>query len=204
VRAAVPRRVHTSAVALDYPDPPLDDGVVRLRPWSDADLDTVVEASRDPYIPRVTTVPAPFTRGAGTRWIDRQRARRTSGTGLSLAIARSATDEAVGGLVIIHRGKGLHGLGYWVLRSARRQAVASRAVALVVAWAIAQEDVTELEALVEPWNEASRRVAERAGFVAEPTARVETSVAGRRAEVIRYVLGGQSPRTVSKGPGQSR
>jgi ribosomal-protein-alanine N-acetyltransferase len=204
VRAAVPRRVHTSAVALDYPDPPLDDGVVRLRPWSDGDLDTVVEASRDAYIPRVTTVPAPFTKGAGTRWIDRQRARRTSGTGLSLAIARSATGEAIGGLVIIHRGKGLHGLGYWVLRSARRQEVASRAVALVVAWALAQEGVKELEALVEPWNEASRRVAERAGFVAEPTARVETSVAGRRAEVIRYVLGGQSPRTVSKGPGQSR
>jgi RimJ/RimL family protein N-acetyltransferase len=77
-------------------------------------------------------------------------------------------------------------------------------VALVVPWAIAQGDVTELEALVEPWNEASRRVAERAGFVAERTARVETSVAGRRAEVIRYVLGGQSPRTGSTGPGQSR
>jgi ribosomal-protein-alanine N-acetyltransferase len=175
-------------VTLDYPDPPLDDGVVRLRPWSDADIETVVEASHDPYIPKVTTVPAPFTRGAGTRWTDRQRARRTSGTGLSLAIARSAGDEAVGGLVIIHRGTGLYGLGYWVLRSARRQAVASRAVALVVSWALAQDDVTELEALVEPWNEASRRVAERAGFVAEPTARVETSVAGRRAEVIRDVL----------------
>jgi [ribosomal protein S5]-alanine N-acetyltransferase len=191
-------------VALDYPDPPLDDGVVRLRPWSDTDLETVVEASRDPYIPKVTTVPAPFTKGAGTRWIERQWARRTSGTGLSLAIARSAADEAVGGLVIIHRGKGLYGLGYWVLRSARRQAVASRAVALVVEWALAQVEVGELEALVEPWNEASRRVVERAGFVAEPEARVETSVAGRRAEVIRYVLSGQSPRTSSNGSGQSR
>lgn len=86
-RAAVPRRVHTSAVALDYPDPPLDDGVVRLRPWSDTDLETVVEASRDPYIPKVTTVPAPFTKGAGTRWIERQRARRTSGTGLSETVS---------------------------------------------------------------------------------------------------------------------
>jgi RimJ/RimL family protein N-acetyltransferase len=204
VRAAAPRRVHTWAVALDYPDPPLDDGVVGLRPWLDTDLDAVIEASRDPYIPKVTTVPAPYTRGAGTRWIDRQRARLTSGVGLSLAIATSVTGEAVGGLVIIHRGQGLHGLGYWVLRHARRQAIASRAVGLVVPWALAQAGVAELEALVEPWNEASRRVVERAGFAAESTAQVETSASGRQAEVIRYVLGGQSPAAGSYLPGQSR
>lgn len=196
-RAAAPRRVHTWAVALDYPDPPLDDGVVRLRPWTEADLETVLEASQDPYIPRVTTVPSPYTRGAGMRWIERQGGRRTSGTGLSFAIALSPADEAVGGLVIIHRGKGLYGLGYWVLRRARRRGVASRAVALVVPWAASLPGIVELEALVEPWNEASRRVAEQAGFVAESTVRVETSVSGRRAEVIRYVLGGQSPRTSS-------
>ncbi len=184
-------------MALDYPDPPLDDGVVRLRPWMDADLDTVVEASQDPYIPRVTTVPAPYTKGAGMRWIERQSARRKGGTGLSFAIALAPTGEAVGGLVIIHRGKGLYGLGYWVLRSARRRGVASSAVALIVPWAVSHPEVLELEALVEPWNEASRRVAERAGFTVESTARVETSVSGRRAEVVRYVLGGQSPRTDS-------
>lgn len=181
-------------MVLDYPDPPLDDGVVRLRPWTNGDLDTVVEASQDPYIPKVTSVPAPYTKGAGMRWIERQDARRTGGAGLSFAIALSPSDASVGGLVIIHRGQGLYGLGYWVLFAARGRGVASRAVGLVVRWAVSQPGVADLEALVEPWNEASRRVAERAGFVAESTARVETSVSGRRAEVIRYVLGGQSPR----------
>jgi RimJ/RimL family protein N-acetyltransferase len=64
-------------------------------------------------------------------------------------------------------------------------------------WALGQRDVRVLEALVEPWNTASCRVVERAGFAADETRRSETSVAGRRAEVIRYVLGGQSPRVGS-------
>ncbi len=182
---------------LDYPDPPLGDELVRLRPWTDDDLPTIVEASRDPYIPKVTTVPAPFTKGAGTRWIERQRGRRDSGTGLSLVIADSTSAEAVGGLVIVDRRDGLHGLGYWVVPRARGRGFASRAVAMAARWALEQPAVRTLEALVEPWNTASRRVAEHAGFAADEARRSETSVAGRRAEVIRYVLGGQSPRVGS-------
>jgi [ribosomal protein S5]-alanine N-acetyltransferase len=170
---------------------------VRLRPWRDDDLPTIVEASRDPYIPRVTTVPAPFTKGAGTRWIERQRGRRESGMGLSLAIADQATDQAVGGLVLVDRRDGLHGLGYWVIARARRRGLATRAVAMAAGWVLEQPGVRTLEALVEPWNTASRRVAEHAGFAADEVRRSETSAAGRRAEVIRYVLGGQSPRVGS-------
>jgi hypothetical protein len=41
---------------LAYPDPELTDGVVRLRPWIDGDLDCVREAGLDPRIPAGTTV----------------------------------------------------------------------------------------------------------------------------------------------------
>jgi RimJ/RimL family protein N-acetyltransferase len=182
-------------VALAYPEPPLADDVVRLRPWRRGDLATVAEASRDPYIPKVTTVPAPFSRNAGERWLERQAARSGSGEALSLAIAETATDGAVGAVVLGHRGEGLYGLGYWLVREARGRGLASRAVALASAWAIGQPGVAELEALVEPWNLASRRVVERAGFAREGLVRGEISVAGREADVIRYVLGGQSAGT---------
>jgi RimJ/RimL family protein N-acetyltransferase len=103
----------------------------------------------------------------------------------------------------MHRGRGVHGLGYWLLREARGRGFASRAVALVVEWALAQPAVAELEAFVEPWNEASIRVAERAGFSRDRLVRGEVSVSGREADVIRYVLGGQSARVGSNGRSQS-
>jgi hypothetical protein len=42
---------------LAFPDPPLFDEVVRLRPWSPADVDAAHAATRDPLIPRYTRVP---------------------------------------------------------------------------------------------------------------------------------------------------
>jgi RimJ/RimL family protein N-acetyltransferase len=186
----------TLLVPLAYPDPPLGDEVVRLRPWLIGDVATIVEASRDPYIPKVTTIPAPYTKGAGERWLERQDVRSRSSLGISLAIAEADTDEAVGAVVVMQRSEHLYGLGYWLLRAARRRGLASRAVALVAPWALAQPGVEELEALVEPWNEASCRVVERAGFARDRLLPDEISVAGRKADVIRYVLGGgQSPRT---------
>jgi [ribosomal protein S5]-alanine N-acetyltransferase len=182
-------------VPLAYPDPPLADDVVSLRPWRRADIETVVEASRDPYIPKVTSLPAPFTRGAGERWLARQDDRSRSGVGVSLAIAETSRGEAVGAVVLMHRGGGVFGVGYWLLAPARGRGLASRAVALAVECALAQPGVEEVEALVEPWNEASIRVAERAGFAHDRLLRAEISVAAREADVVRYVRAGQSPRS---------
>jgi RimJ/RimL family protein N-acetyltransferase len=190
-------------VPLTYPDPPLGDAAVSLRAWRLSDLPTVVEASRDPYIPKITTVPAPMTKDAGQRWLERQDARSRSGIGVSLAIVEATAGDAVGAVVLMHRGHGLYGLGYWLLRDARGRGLASRAVALVTPWALDQPDVRELEALVEPWNEASCRVVERVGFTRDRLLPSEISVAGRRADVIRYVLGGQSARTGSNSSTQS-
>jgi [ribosomal protein S5]-alanine N-acetyltransferase len=190
-------------VPLGYPDPPLADDLVSLRAWRKTDIEAVVAASRDPYIPKVTSVPTPFTKGAGERWLERQDVRSRSGLGVSLTIADPASDEAVGAVVLMHRGRGVYGLGYWLLPPARGRGRASRAVALVVGWAMGHPDVAELEALVEPWNERSARVVERAGFTRDRLLRGEVSVAGREADVVRYVIGGQSPRTGSNSGVQS-
>jgi hypothetical protein len=100
----------TLVVPLAYPKPPLADDLVSLRPWRLTDIETVIEASRDPYIPKVTSVPASFTRGAGERWLERQDARSRGGLGVSLAIAEPGGDEALGAVVLMHRGRGVYGL----------------------------------------------------------------------------------------------
>jgi [ribosomal protein S5]-alanine N-acetyltransferase len=181
-------------VPLGYPDPPLADDVIVLRPWAASDLEAVIEASRDPYIPKVTSVPAPYTKSAGERWLERQDVRSKSGVGVSLAIAEHTGGEAVGAVMLMQRRRGVYGLGYWLLRPARGRGLASRAVALVVPWALSQPEAVELEALVEPWNDPSRRLLERAGFTRDRVLREEVSVAGRQADVVRYVLRGQSAR----------
>ena len=117
-----------------YPDPPLSDGVVRLRIWQPSDLECVKEASCDPVIPGGTSVPVPFTEEEGLGFIERCRAHQTNGTGLALAITEAASDRAVGQLVLLLRrppaGRHVAGIGYWVVGSARRRGFASRAVPL--------------------------------------------------------------------------
>jgi hypothetical protein len=74
-------------VLLSYPDPPLTDGVLVLRRWTESDIGCVEEGSRDPDIPSGTIVPARFTPAEGLAWIERQWGRADKREGLSLAIA---------------------------------------------------------------------------------------------------------------------
>jgi [ribosomal protein S5]-alanine N-acetyltransferase len=142
--------VHGS-VALPYPEPVLTDGIVALRPWAEADLDCVREASADPEIPKGTTVPARFTPAEGLAFIERQWSRSADGIGVSQAIVEARTDRAVG-LVIVSLRPQQHvaGLGYWVVPSARGGRVATRAVRLLAPWALAALRLNRLEAWVHP------------------------------------------------------
>jgi [ribosomal protein S5]-alanine N-acetyltransferase len=70
--------------------PTLAAGPFRLRPFAMTDLDLIREASQDPYIPLITTVPVAFTDEQGRRFIERQWDRARHGTGYSFAIAEAA------------------------------------------------------------------------------------------------------------------
>ncbi len=124
---------------LAYPDFPLADGTIRLRPWTMRDLPAVEQASHDPYIPAVTSVPSAYTEEAGRAWIERQWKRLADGQGMSLCIADARTDAALGFVDISfeHRVRGRASLGCWVVPAARGRGVASAAVQLLSAWAFA-------------------------------------------------------------------
>jgi ribosomal-protein-alanine N-acetyltransferase len=153
-------------VPLRYPEPPLSDGVVALRPWRLRDIHYVAEVSRDPEIPLITTVPALYSNEAAVAWIERQWRRLERGEGLSLAIATAETDEAVGAATLMRReSPSRAGLGYVVAPHARGRGLAVRAVNLLVPWAL-QSGFDIVEAMVEPANGASLRVLERVGLFA--------------------------------------
>ena len=81
-------------VRVAYPDPPLSDGIVRLRSWELTDLECIEEASRDPVIPGGTSVPVPYSNAEGRAFIERCRAHLTNGTGLAQAITDATCDRA--------------------------------------------------------------------------------------------------------------
>lgn len=175
-----------TVTTLAYP-PPLDDGVVRVRPWHDGDLRCVEQASQDPTIPLGTTVPARYTEEEGRAYLARQHARLTSGQGISLAIARQGADEAVGHINLMTRPqRGVAGIGYWIVPAARRQGLAPRAIALLTAWGLGAGGFARVEAWVEPDNHASQRVLELNGYLLEGRLRSFLTLGDRRADVLVY------------------
>lgn len=174
---------------LSYPDPPLTDGTVALRRWLESDIGCVEEASRDPHIPEGTTVPASFTVAEGLAWIERQWGRADNGEGLSLAIADAGSGEALGAVVLMFRRQpGTVEIGYWLIERARGRRLASRAVALLARWALADAGLDRVEALVEANNTASQRVLESVGFRREGHLRSYLVFNEQRADALIYSL----------------
>jgi [ribosomal protein S5]-alanine N-acetyltransferase len=168
--------------------PTLAAGPFRLRPFTLADIDTVHEASTDPHIPLITTVPAAFTEDEGRRFIERQWSRAEQGTGYSFAIADVGTDRAVGqiGLWLKDLGEGRASVGYWVAGSARGRKAAGLALQALALWALHELQIPRLELYVEPWNTASVITAERAGFQREGLLRSWQEVGGARRDMYMY------------------
>jgi RimJ/RimL family protein N-acetyltransferase/8-oxo-dGTP pyrophosphatase MutT (NUDIX family) len=168
--------------------PRLPAGPFVLRPFTLDDVDVVREASADPYIPLITTVPAVFTAGEGRRFIERQWGRAERGTGYSFAIADAGTGKAVGqaGLWLKDAAEGRASVGYWVAESGRGRGAAGRAVLALARWAHDELRIPRLELHVEPWNVASIKAAELAGFRREGLLRGWQEMGSQRRDLLLY------------------
>ena len=162
----------------------------RLRPFAIGDLPLVREASSDPYIPLISTVPAEYTDAAGLAFIARQNDRVDSGAGYPFAIARGDDDVAVGHVGVWPRPSDREraSVGYWVAPSWRGRGAASCAVRALSDWAFWFLGIQRLEAYVEPWNMASQRTVEAVGYVREGTMRSWQAVGIHRKDMYMYSL----------------
>lgn len=150
------------------PDPPLADGVVRLRPWADTDADAAALAAAwaDAEIRRWTAVPADPSEAHARRWIAGEGQRRSRGIALDLVVspADPADDTVLGevGLVTMAGGPDRAEVGWWTAPAHRRQGIATRAMTLFATWCRDALGI-ELFAEVDPDNAPSIWVAESAG-----------------------------------------
>ncbi|MDQ6876840.1 MAG: GNAT family N-acetyltransferase [Candidatus Dormibacteraeota bacterium] len=149
--------------------PRLEAGDIVLREFRDTDLELIREASSDPHIPLITSVPADYSEAEGLAFIQRQRDRLTSKAGYAFVIANRADDRALGAIGVWIRNIDLSraAVGYWLGSSARGRGVAAVALLTVSDWALENLEIVRLELFVEEWNIASWRTAEKTGFIRE-------------------------------------
>ena len=171
-----------------WPTAPPAAGPVVLRAFEATDLPLALELSTDPYAPLVGTMPAHATEAQAAAWIQRQRNRWTEGAGFSFAVAEAATGRAVGlvGLWLRQLPDGRATAGYFVAPSARGRGIAAAALTAVTAFGWTIPQLHRIELYIEPWNTASVRTAENAGYLREGLLRRHTEIAGRRRDMLLF------------------
>ncbi len=176
---------------LHYPDPPLADGDVRLRPYRRADLGALVRELSDPEIPRWTNVPATYGTEEGQAFLIHVEPQRLAGRALTLAIGEEL-QGAVGITDVNWRDRRAE-VGYWVAAARRGRGLGSRAVRLLSSWALSEGGFERLDLYASPHNEASQRVAEKRRVHARgPSA--QASIPPRRAGgPVRLLAPGGGP-----------
>jgi RimJ/RimL family protein N-acetyltransferase len=179
-------RFDPAAFAAPLQVPELPCGPVVLRPYAASDLDLVREASADPVIVSISSVPGVCTDAAGRDYIERQRRRGANGEGYSFVIA-DAHDSSKGlgsiGLPLNEIENGRASVGYWLLERARGRGLAALGLRGLVAFAFGELAIPRLHLFVEPWNVASARTAESAGFRREALLRDWERIDGEQVDV---------------------
>jgi RimJ/RimL family protein N-acetyltransferase len=154
---------------LPTPDPGLSDGVVLLRPWWASDVEQLVDACKDPEIPRWTAAPDPYTRADAEAWVRGDAVDESWGDRVSFCVADAAEPERLlGSMSLMRIAAGAMGeIGYWTAAWARGRGLTTRAVRVLAAWGIERFALRRIELVIAVDNDASNGVAERAGFTRE-------------------------------------
>jgi RimJ/RimL family protein N-acetyltransferase len=180
--------MNVPVIAHLWPAAGLVSGNVTLRSFRQDDIRMALELSQDPYIPAIGTLPLNATADQAQQWVQRQQTRHTEGAGFSFAIVDGAEGSCAGfiGLWVREMPAGRAKIGYGIAPPFRSRRLATDALRAVTdfAWTIPQLYRTEL--YIEPWNKASIRTAERAGYICEGLLRSHQEIRGERRDMLLY------------------
>ena len=147
---------------------PLEDGFIRIRPFSRADAPRAHQAIAE-SLPGITqwmpSLHAALTVADIHTWIDGTPKSWADASAYHFAIVAVQDDAFLGGINLFqfnwtHR---FANLSYWVRTSAMGRGVATAATRLAARFAFERLSLNRVEILMAPNNPASRRVAEKAG-----------------------------------------
>jgi len=171
-----------------WPVTPPAAGGVLLRELSPDDLPMALDLATDPYVSLVGSLPSHATEEQALDWIERNRGRWADGVGFSFAVAEAGTGRAVGqlGLWLADLPESRAQIGYFVMPSARGRGVAAAALTAATGFAWTIPRLHRIELHIEPWNTASLRTAERAGYTRERVLKAHREIGGRWRDVLLY------------------
>jgi len=135
-----------------------------LRPPVNTDLPAVTDAFADPEIVRfISGVPVPYELRHAARWLEKVDREWEHGNERTFAIVETRAPRLLGMISVrLYEGGSL---GYWLTPSARGRGIMTRAVEALVSWAMNEQGIRRLTLTTHVENDASQRVALRAGFV---------------------------------------
>jgi RimJ/RimL family protein N-acetyltransferase len=178
-------------------------GGVRLRAAEERDLPAIVATCRDPETLRWTTVPADYTLADAAAFsLGYQPAQWAAGTAAMFVIADP--DDAYAGNMDLRLSRPddplFADVGYSAAPGARGRGYTTAALRMICAWGFETLDLERIEWLAHVGNDASRRVAEKAGFTAEGVRRAGLPHRGERRDVWAAGLVPDDLRGVAAGP----
>jgi RimJ/RimL family protein N-acetyltransferase/ADP-ribose pyrophosphatase YjhB (NUDIX family) len=171
--------------------PTLTDGEVTLRPWRDDDVPQAV-AGHDEVIAHWFGWPPDGVTDERMQQAIRDWRAAYADERSVVGFAVEDDEGLAGSVDVRRRGPGVGELSWVLFRGSRGRGLATRAVRLLADYALTETGqgglgYSRVEAKVEPGNEASLRVATRAGLRREGERRVEPGT-GDRAETTSYVV----------------
>lgn len=163
-------------------------GQVQLRAFTGSDVPMLLDLSTDPYVPMIGSLPADTDVDGALGYIERQRNRLGTGAGYSFCIALSATGEAVGqaGLWLAALGAGRATAGYCIAPRHRGRGLSAQALTALTTFGWTVPGLARIELHIEPWNLASARAAEKAGYAHEGLLRAHQEIGGTRVDMDLY------------------
>ncbi|MFG3012761.1 GNAT family N-acetyltransferase [Streptomyces cinerochromogenes] len=143
-----------------------------LRPWRPDDASAVHAAFQDPVL-RQWHIRSCDSAEEAAGWIAQWEQGWADEREAQWAVVDGASDELLGRVALrqILLGDGAAEVAYWTVARARGRGVAARATAALAHWAFEEVGFHRLELTHATANEASCRVAGKAGFALEGTKR---------------------------------
>jgi len=164
--------------------PTLDAGPVRLRPPDTRDRTAILVAYQDPQIVRWFGVPQPYTEADARRYVEQEAPQEWARGTEAIFVIADAADAYVGAvdLRISTTDPAVGEVGFLIAPQARGRGYATAAVRALATWGFAELGLIRIQWRAEVGNDASRRVAEKAGFTMEGLVRQGYQDDGRRRD----------------------
>lgn len=173
----------------------IEAGWLVLRPFTVDDVEWVYEVSQDAALQQYVQIPSPYLMEHARYFVEHIALELGArGERAEFVVEDAQTGERLARVGLGMRGDGTAEVGYWTAPAARGRGVAPAAVQAICRWAFAERGLELVEWRAEIGNDASRRVAEKAGFVLEGSLRKRLVHRGERVDAwIGSLLKGELP-----------